>query len=103
MEIVYVACFALRHYCDMARDLYINYYMLDTRRHYQNNEHYTVEDRSYSSCILFTIIMNQLYSGVMEDTGRRCEIQRKTKINIYGHHQKRHDGEEEWADGRQHS
>ena len=33
--------------------------------------------------------------------GKRCETESKTKIKIYGHHQKRY--KEEWADGRQHS
>ena len=33
--------------------------------------------------------------------GRRCETERKTKIEIHGYHQKRH--QEEWADRSQHS
>ena len=33
--------------------------------------------------------------------GRMCDTQRKTTIEIHGHHQKIY--QEEWADGRQHS
>ena len=33
--------------------------------------------------------------------GGRCETERKTKVEIHGYHQKRH--QEEWADRRKHS
>ena len=33
--------------------------------------------------------------------GRRCESERKTEIEIHGHHQEGH--QKEWADGCQHS